>query len=56
MYLFKYLDQTKLNVSAETWVALDHLELKFLRGCNPKEIKDFTPMIRLLVMKCFHNI
>lgn len=35
---------------------LDHLELKYLRGWNPKVQDDFSPLIRLFVAKICYDL
>lgn len=51
MYVTVYLDSTNLRISCEGWVTLDHLELKYLRGWNPKIEDEFSPLIRLFIAK-----
>lgn len=51
MYLIINKDSTNLKISCEGWVALDHAELKYLRGWNPKAEDDFSPLIRLFITK-----
>lgn len=57
MYSFPNPDQTNLNISAESWAALDHLELKFLRGYNIKTAKSYFMIgLRLMIVKCLQRL
>lgn len=56
MYLLVDIDSTNLKISCEGWVALDHLELKYLRGWNPKTEDDFSPLIRLFIAKICYDL
>lgn len=40
-----------MRISCEGWTAIDYLELKYLRGWNPKVEDDFSPIIRLFIVK-----
>lgn len=51
------IDETKLNVSAESWLAMDYLEMKYLRGWKVKTITDKTLLaLRLGIFKSFQKL
>ena len=50
------VDTTNLRISCEGWVAIDWLEMKYIRGWNPKELFDFSSIVKILIVKIVQDL
>ncbi len=50
---FTYLDETRLQISADRWLVYDYRIKNYKRGWKPNEVGDFSGLIRLLCVQVF---
>lgn len=54
MYNNSYFqDESKLKISAESWILYDMKNQKYKRGWKPNNISNFNGMLRIVILLCY---